>query len=409
MKDSNLTKDFDDLKKIKSGGIINEFLWNFAGVNKSLLRQCPNEYSKYAGMGGTILCTAVMAMLSGAYAIYFVFENVYISIAFGIFWGILILNLDRYIVSTMYSDGKHSISWEEFRSAIPRLIIAIFIGVVIATPLEMKLFEERINIEIAEMESEIQVAQKSKIRLNYEDARIKKEKRIIEINDEINRLKRIAETSALNYTNEISGKNESGKPGEGKIAKGLITQYKRDSINHVKYEQEHSIELAKLKSELDLIEKNEAQDNNVVKSLAQQKGFCQRYEAFSRIDDNNIELSIVIWFIRLLFIIIEVLPTFLRMMIARGTYDDLLQAESIYISKMANRRSEEVEEEYETEIAICTERNRVRLEAETKANEELYNAIAQAQSEVIATAIEKWKKQELEKVEKDPCSYIKIN
>jgi hypothetical protein len=32
-----------------------------------------------------------------------------------------------------------------------------------------------------------------------------------------------------------------------------------------------------------------------------------------------------------------------------------------------------------------------------------------AQSKVISTAIEKWKKQELEKVEKDPSAYIKIN
>ena len=409
MKDSNLTKDFDDLKKIKSGGIINEFLWNFAGVNKSLLRQCPNEYSKYAGMGGTILCTAVMAMLSGAYAIYFVFENVYISIAFGIFWGILILNLDRYIVSTMYSDGKHSISWEEFRSAIPRLIIAIFIGVVIATPLEMKLFEERINIEIAEMESEIIKHQLRDIRSLYKDDKKRIEEEIEKINQKIEEYSQISKSSNKEWKEELTGTGTKSIRGDGPIAKKLYQSYLGDSLRLLKYKQEKEPILADLGAQLRNITDKEEKEMDSRNVLATQSGFCQRYEAFSRIDDNNIELSIVIWFIRLLFIIIEVLPTFLRMMIARGTYDDLLQAESIYISKMANRRSEEVEEEYETEIAICTERNRVRLEAETKANEELYNAIAQAQSEVIAAAIEKWKKQELEKVEKDPSSYIKIN
>ena len=409
MKDPNLTKDFDDLKKIKSGGIINEFLWNFAGVNKPLLRQCPNEYSKYAGMGGTILCTAVMAMLSGAYAIYFVFENVYISIAFGIFWGILILNLDRYIVSTMYSDGKYSISWEEFRSAIPRLIIAIFIGVVIATPLEMKLFEERIDIEIAEMQTEIKLQQKDEVEALYAAEKAEIKQRIAEIEEKERKLENEIKVYSDSAANEWGGNGLTKKSG-----KGSRTNYFLEKEKEAKQAlEQHKQTSKRTKDQLNiaLAECEENTTNEFLRNaaLTQQSGFCQRYEAFSRIDDNNIELSIVIWFIRLLFIIIEVLPTFLRMMIARGTYDDLLQAESIYISKMANRRSEEVEEEYETEIAICTERNRVRLEAETKANEELYNAIAQAQSEVIAAAIEKWKKQELEKVEKDPSSYIKIN
>lgn len=407
MKDSNLTKDFDDLKKIKSGGIINEFLWNFAGVNKSLLRQCPNEYSKYAGMGGTILCTAVMAMLSGAYAIHFVFENVYISIAFGIFWGILILNLDRYIVSTMYSDGKHSISWEEFRSAIPRLIIAIFIGVVIATPLEMKLFEERIDIEIANIERERR-EQYLEASDGIDDlAKLKSEKD--KIDAEIDKLKATVKEREEYLEAEGDGRGKSGVKGKGSdyIRKEVFLNNAKAEL--LKYKEDNNERLNHLNEQIKILEIERNNIRNSYNEKISENGFCQRYEAFSRIDDNNIELSIVIWFIRLLFIIIEVLPTFLRMMIARGTYDDLLQAESIYISKMANRRSEEVEEEYETEIAICTERNRVRLEAETKANEELYNAIAQAQSEVIAAAIEKWKKQELEKVEKDPSSYIKIN
>lgn len=407
MKDPNLTKDFDDLKKIKSGGIINEFLWNFAGVNKPLLRQCPNEYSKYAGMGGTILCTAVMAMLSGAYAIYFVFENVYISIAFGIFWGILILNLDRYIVSTMYSDGKHSISWEEFRSAIPRLIIAIFIGVVIATPLEMKLFEERIDIEIANIERERR-EQYLEASDGIDDlAKLKSEKD--KIDAEIDKLKATVKEREEYLEAERDGRGKSGVKGEGSEYKRKEVYLNNAKAEQLKYEEKNNERLNHLNEQIKILEIERNNFRNSYNEKISENGFCQRYEAFSRIDDNNIELSIVIWFIRLLFIIIEVLPTFLRMMIARGTYDDLLQAESIYISKMANRRSEEVEEEYETEIAICTERNRVRLEAETKANEELYNAIAQAQSEVIAAAIEKWKKQELEKVEKDPSSYIKIN
>jgi len=113
------------------GGLINNFLWICSGVNVKLVRQCPTEWAKYAGQGGLILFTALMAMLSGGYAFSTIFKNVPISIGFGIFWGLLIFNLDRFIVNTMYSDGKHTISGYELLAGLPRIIIAIFLGIVI--------------------------------------------------------------------------------------------------------------------------------------------------------------------------------------------------------------------------------------------------------------------------------------
>ena len=133
---------------VEWGGSINEFFWLCSGVNRKILRQCPTEYAKYAGMGGTIFFTACMAALSGGYAISTVFDNTIISIIFGIFWGMLIFNLDRLIVNTMYSDGKVTISWQELVSGLPRIVMAIFLGIVISTPLELKIFEDAIDIQI---------------------------------------------------------------------------------------------------------------------------------------------------------------------------------------------------------------------------------------------------------------------
>ena len=135
-------------QSIKRSSILNEFLWWCAGVNRDILRQCPTDYAKYAGMGGTILFTALMAMLSGGYAMFYVFNNPKVAIAFGVFWGMLIFNLDRFIVNTMYSDGKVTISWQELYSGLPRIIMAIFLGIVISTPLELKIYEKSINTEI---------------------------------------------------------------------------------------------------------------------------------------------------------------------------------------------------------------------------------------------------------------------
>ena len=137
-----------DDELVEWGGRINEFFWLCSGVNRKILRQCPTEYAKYAGMGGTIFFTACMAALSGGYAISTVFDSTIIAIFFGIFWGMLIFNLDRLIVNTMYSDGKVTISWQELVSGLPRIIMAIFLGIVISTPLELRIFEDAIDIQI---------------------------------------------------------------------------------------------------------------------------------------------------------------------------------------------------------------------------------------------------------------------
>ena len=148
MNSKNQSSIYDSEKLIKWGGLLNEFLWICAGADRKVLRQCPTDYAKYAGIGGTILFTALMAMLSGGYALYSVFDNEYTALGFGFFWGLLIFNLDRFIVNTMYSDGKVTISWMEFTSGLPRIIMAIFLGIVISTPLELKIFEDAIDIRI---------------------------------------------------------------------------------------------------------------------------------------------------------------------------------------------------------------------------------------------------------------------
>lgn len=76
---------FNSEELIEWGGLLNEFLWVCAGVNRKVLRQCPTDYAKYAGIGGTILFTALMAMLSGGYALYTVFDSLKAGAVFGVF------------------------------------------------------------------------------------------------------------------------------------------------------------------------------------------------------------------------------------------------------------------------------------------------------------------------------------
>lgn len=72
-------------------------------------------------------------------------ESSGIAVVFALFWSAMIFFLDRFITNTMYSDGKTTISWLEFRSALPRILISIFLGIVISAPLELKIFSDEIE------------------------------------------------------------------------------------------------------------------------------------------------------------------------------------------------------------------------------------------------------------------------
>ena len=111
--------------------------------------------------------------------------------------------------------------------------------------------------------------------------------------------------------------------------------------------------------------------------------------------------------IMLLFIAIEIIPTLFKMMMSSGPYDDLLRSEMYKARVMSDKRISDLNDEINTEIMISTEKNKSRLEAEIAANKEVMSRIAEVQSELLNTAIEKWRIEELEKIEKNPSAYIK--
>ena len=80
------------------------------------------------------------------------------SLFFGAFWGLLIFNLDRYIVATIgKGDGTSKITKEEWKIARPRLLMAILLGIVIATPLELKIFEKEIETVVERLKIAVSI------------------------------------------------------------------------------------------------------------------------------------------------------------------------------------------------------------------------------------------------------------
>lgn len=148
MKASNEKYQNNDNRKLS-------WLQNFfilcSGADKDIIAECPTEWNKYAGIGATIFFTGLLASISGGYALFTIFrgdENaVKYALLFGILWGFVILNLDRFVVSSIRKEGNLK---KELLQAAPRFILAIIISIVIAKPLEVRIFESRIEQQILE-------------------------------------------------------------------------------------------------------------------------------------------------------------------------------------------------------------------------------------------------------------------
>ncbi len=153
---------------------LQRFFWYCSGANTELLNQCPTDSSKYVGIGATILFTGLFAALSAAYAFFTVFDSYLIASILGLVWGLMIFNLDRFIVTSMRKTSKK----EEFVMAIPRLILAILFSLVIAKPLELKKFEKEINSELVLMQDEMKAAQKENVIEEYSKQKKHSESRI---------------------------------------------------------------------------------------------------------------------------------------------------------------------------------------------------------------------------------------
>ncbi|MDE5608486.1 MAG: DUF4407 domain-containing protein [Muribaculaceae bacterium] len=388
-------------------GWTNEFLWSCAGVNKSVLRQCPSDYSKYAGIGGMILFTAIMAAISGGYALYFVFNSYAIAGLFGIFWGLLIFNLDRFIVNTMYSDGKHTISWGEIRSGLPRIIMAIFLGLVISTPLEMKIFSDQIDSQLLQDNGRrIEQAKLAYKGLYDELERYEVQKHDIEV--EGGKLHQRLLDAQEDLRKEAEGSALSGKIGHGPIYADKERYVGECQAAYNRWEATKRSDIDRLNNEITRVKEDIRRHEAQIDKDASQNGFAVRYEAFENVTNwkKHPALAMVALMITLLFVIIETAPTFLKMMMEDGPYEALIRAQKYKTKVLADKSISDVNDAVNTCVRISTMKNEKRLEAETIANEEIMAKIASAQAELLENAIAEWKEVELEKIRQNPSAYV---
>lgn len=388
----------------KAGSIM-RFLWKAAGGDRYILERATySDQIKYMCLGGIVFATGAMAGLAGGYAFYTIFSpkgsaledsvdltTAFLSIIFGIIWGLMIFNIDRFIVtSTGKGDGTEKITWDEFKSAIPRIIMGAIIAITISKPIEIRMFQTEINIKLKEKQIEQQTAYIEKTKKNFQI--------------ELDRNSR----DLTKYEQEIQDKIARHKFLEGQYIeeariitvgpRALALKAQMDKVDKEIQEDKQNAEYLRLLKDKEGIETrlDEALGESQ-KTADSLNGLLERIKLAHEVAGFWITL-----FITLLFMAIELTPIFFKLMLNKTPYDylsenrdDLIRAEN----------GIEVRYDYYIDKEGVERHLVINHEAEKLIFEKM--KITEIQKELTNYAIAKYKEKEKEKIDANLDEYIK--
>lgn len=303
-----------------------KFLLVCSGGNIHILRKTPSEWNKFAGIGGIVLFTAIFATLSAGYAMFTIFENLWISAGFAILWGLMIFNLDRYIVSSIKKTGTW---WNQALMSIPRLILATFLGIIISKPLELKIFEKEVNKQLNTIiqRNKKQLQGEMNGRILQQTSPFEAEKK--EIQTKIADYQKSYDSAAVELEKEILGKKTgltSGKAGFGTNAKRkaeLKEQRKQDLEN---YQKQMQPRMDYLDKEISKVYTNLETERTKTETIEDRfNGFAARLQALDELGKNSAIIATAAAFIMGLFICLEISPVLVKLISSVGPYDYLLE------------------------------------------------------------------------------------
>jgi hypothetical protein len=325
--------------------MLKKFFIICSGSDTDILDNCSvGEQNKYAGIGATIFFTAIMATIAASYALYTVFDNYYTAIAFGLVWGLLIFNLDRFIVSTI---KKRNNFIDEMVQASPRIILAVIIAVVISKPLELKIFEKEINQVLLEQKNELTLANKDQIALQFNPT-------VEGLQNDIKNLQSGIATkeTEVNALYDVYINEAEGTAGTKLLGKGPVYGEKREK---------HDAALAELQ-QLKIDNKTkivgiEAQIAQLQKDYATKVATTQPIiDGFDGLMARVNALGTLPWlpsfFIFLLFLAIETSPIFAKLLSPKGEYDYKLEDAETAVKTWVEQKVNERNVLLKTDMAI---------------------------------------------------------
>ncbi|MGY1728092.1 DUF4407 domain-containing protein [Geodermatophilus sp. SYSU D01062] len=422
--------------------VVSEQLLTVAGANREVLQDAPKERGKQVAMGAVLVCTAALAAVSASYALYVALHLwVPVAVPGGLAWGLVILNLDRWlVVSTPRLTSKVG----TIAMALPRVGLAVLIGAVVSTPLTLAVFSAEIDTEVEVMAAQAEdeftrqlaedtryadlPAQREQIATLQADiadgvtqADVAEDPAVAALQEQLTRKTEEFQEAERDYQEELDGSGGTGVPGLGSV-----TTAKKERRDRLEREVgELTQQLAVLKAEvLQQLQAEEAQNTvtqqaeverlqALVADAEEQRaddvaahdaavgnsdGILARMTAMERIQDDEPTLATAHALLFAFLTALECLPILFKTMLALAPpslYERLLALGEEKVEERVRLRMQSEYEEAEvlakSALAAAEARAARTLEAESRAT----GLVLEAQLEVTRQGVERWKDQQL--------------
>lgn len=400
---------------------IRRFFLVCSGATVNILEraECKTELARYVMMGAFVVLTASFAALSGGFALYTGFKKVWLAIPVGLLWGGFIFTLDRFIVSSIRKklvDSDSSLAHKvwlkagELMTALPRLILAGFIAVTVAVPLEMKYFEPEITARLddthraaaPDLAAQIHDSMPELIAVEQElNELAAKEERLRQRRD-------LLRDQLMKEGKGVAGPEYSGIFGVGRMYWQRLAESNQAEAELANHRTDNAERKQYLTGRLNALRLELAE---AIRKKSQIKedgdGFLARFQALHQLANDG-SISKVTWFLVILLTLIEITPVLIKLFARRGPYDDLLDAieHKIYIAQQVDVSNFNSDTNMELELYEKKAEARRQLESQlirdTLSSERIEDLAAQdveeAQTEIAKATVGDWKWKQMQAV-----------
>ena len=354
-----------------------------SGADEEILGYVPSERTKFESLGWAILITSCMAMISMWFALSSALGiNGIAAIPVAVFWGLVIMGIDRWLITSMPADGSR-----KFAMAVPRLLLAVLLGTLISTPLVLRIFQSEIDAQMAVMQQKNYssfLSNQSSSQVNQQvtgyynelqqlntvvnshgaqTGNTAADPQLVAYNNQLTQLQSqlthwtgLKATYYKNYICQLYGGADCPKKGNGPAAKASYTSYQQaaqqvtstqSQISHVQGELQArdqvlnstsaSSQQQRYSEALNQRPIVQAEYNTAVQRRNQLQatfyaqnqaahGILMRLEALSQLSNGNFTVAASRILLFLLFLVIECLPVTVKLLQRPGQYEAALVA-----------------------------------------------------------------------------------
>lgn len=301
-----------------------------SGSDPQNLELAPNaERIRHGQFGSLVLIPATVALFTMGYAISTLTSSYIIIIPVAITWSLIVLTLDRFIVSTLKLYHEW---WKRLGAFLVRLLFATLIGFIVGHPVVLRAVHDEINYEL----------QRERLDSNKHSQR-----NIIQIEDHYDTLNKVIENSIetlekeykkgeISYFREIHGDTTKDTLDDSYKSKdkgnGLVAQNKKKDLDKLDKKIDNQIKENKKKIDVNNVVKkgliDTIRNGSVRLDSLYWKGYLRKMSALEHIKNQDSQAVWLFWMIIAIFIILDSSAVFYKYILPDKLYEKLCRLDS---------------------------------------------------------------------------------